>query len=321
MNLSPNGVVVVDKPAGMTSHDVVGIARKLFKTKRVGHTGTLDPDATGVLMLCIGQGTRLAEYLSASSKHYTASVTFGIETDTLDASGAVLAERDASALTEAEVVALLPRFRGTIEQTPPMMSARHHEGKRLYELAREGVTVEREARPVQIDELELTAFASGTQPIAMLEITCSTGTYIRTLAADLGTTAGTGAIMSFLRRTWVGKNIESAFTLAESYTLDALRERAEAGTIAETLLPLPSALRGWTILRLSESQSRDVQHGRALPFADFAPDEADRLVAMPDSNALLALLNANGDLQAIAKSNVNERRLQPVKVFADPQSE
>src|SRR5579871_4611704 len=150
-----DGLLIVDKPAGMTSHDVVNAVRKLFHTKRVGHTGTLDPDATGVLVLCLGQATRLAEYLSASRKHYVTTVVFGVETATQDASGAVIAERDAGFLTAERVAALLPRFRGTILQVPPMVSARHHQGKRLYELAREGVTVEREARQIHIVSLEL----------------------------------------------------------------------------------------------------------------------------------------------------------------------
>ena len=210
-----NGIVVVDKPMGVTSHDVVDAARRLYHTRRVGHTGTLDPDATGVLVLCLGYATRLAEYLSASRKNYIAEVKFGVESDSQDASGEIVAERDASHFSESDLRALLPRFRGTIEQVPPMVSALHHEGKRLYELAREGITVEREARPVQIDRLELLEFAAGTHSVAKIEITCSTGTYIRTLAADLGEAAGTGALMQSLRRTWVGDserdfNLQSA---------------------------------------------------------------------------------------------------------------
>ena len=189
----------------MTSHDVVGVARKLFRTKRVGHTGTLDPDATGVLVLCLGNATRLAEYLSAARKHYVADVVFGIETDSQDASGQVVAERDAAHLTQADVNAILPAFRGAIQQVPPMVSALHHEGQRLYDLARQGIMVERAARAVQIDELELTASIPGAHPTARLEITCSTGTYIRSLAADIGAAAGVGGMMQTLRRTWVGE--------------------------------------------------------------------------------------------------------------------
>ena len=200
-----NGIVVVDKPAGMTSHDVVGVARKLFRTKRVGHTGTLDPDATGVLVLCLGNATRLAEYLSAARKHYVADVVFGVETDSQDASGQVVAERDAAHLTQADVSAILPAFRGAIQQVPPMVSALHHEGQRLYDLARQGIVVERAARAVQIDELELTVWTPGVHPTARLEITCSTGTYIRSLAADIGAAAGVGGMMQTLRRTWVGE--------------------------------------------------------------------------------------------------------------------
>ena len=164
-----NGIVIVDKPMSVTSHDVVDAARRLYHTRRVGHTGTLDPDATGVLVLCLGYATRLAEYLSASRKNYIAEIKFGVESDSQDASGRIIAERDAAHFTEADLVALLPRFRGTIEQIPPMVSALHHEGKRLYELAREGITVERVARPVQIDRLEALDFSAGIHPIAKLE--------------------------------------------------------------------------------------------------------------------------------------------------------
>lgn len=297
-----NGIVVVDKPAGMTSHDVVYQARKLFRTKRIGHTGTLDPDATGVLVLCLGVATRLAEYLSASKKNYVAEVKFGVETDTQDASGQVLAERDASSLTSELLLSLFPRFRGTISQIPPMVSALHHQGKRLYELAREGVTVEREARPVQIARLELLDFTPGTHPVAKVEITCSTGTYIRTLAADLGEAAGCGGMMQSLRRTWVGEE-GRAFTLAEAHTLDELRNRAEAGELETVVLPLASALRSWRQARLDEETLARLRSGQHVRYggADDAPE------------SLVAVLDSNGDVCAVAR--FSEGRLYPVKVL------
>jgi tRNA pseudouridine55 synthase len=299
-----NGIVVVDKPAGMTSHDVVYVARKLFQTKRVGHTGTLDPDATGVLVLCLGPATRLAEYLSAARKHYVAEVTFGVETDTQDASGQVLAERDASHLTEATVRSLLSRFRGRIMQVPPMMSALHHEGQRLYELARAGVTVERAAREVEIASLELTAWAPGETPTAALEITCSTGTYIRTLAADLGAAGGVGGMMLSLRRTWVGASEDRAFTLREAHTLDTLRARAQAGTLDEAVLPPAAALADWPQARLTESEAARIGQGRALEVSSI---DADRRLNWPPvgselEDRMAALLDESGGLQ-------------PVKVF------
>ena len=311
-----HGVVVVDKPGGMTSHDVVAIARKLFRTKRVGHTGTLDPDATGVMVLCLGHATKVAEYLSAARKHYTATVVFGVETDTQDAGGQVLAERDASEITEARVRAILPAFRGTIQQVPPMVSALHHEGKRLYDLARQGITVERAARTLHIDELELTAFTSGAHPVAELEITCSTGTYIRSLASDIGTAAGTGGMMQSLRRTWVGERLDEPnrpFTLANAHTLDELRDRAQAGTLADVVLPLSLALTGWAQARLNGEQTARIRRGQTVTLADI---DAQQLKSWPPvtADAPIALLDEAGEVIALAR--IETQSLHPYKVFA-----
>lgn len=302
-----HGIVVVDKPAGQTSHDVVNSARRLFRTKRVGHTGTLDPDATGVLVLCLGNGTRLAEYLSAARKHYITEVEFGIETDTQDASGQVIAQRDASFLTEAAIRAALPGFRGRILQTPPMVSARHHQGKRLYELAREGVTVEREARPVEIDLLELTAFTPGVHPKATLEVTCSTGVYIRTLAFDLGAALNVGATMATLRRTWVGEQ-DRAFTLAEAHTLEDLRERADGGTLAEVVLPLSTALHAWPQAWVDAEATARLRNGQSLTPAEFTLSSGAGRPETP-----IAIRMAGGDVCAVGR--LVDGRLQPMKVL------
>ena len=307
-----DGIVVIDKPAGMTSHDVVNRARRLFKTKRVGHTGTLDPDATGVLVLCLGQATRLAEYLSASRKHYVAEVLFGVETDTQDASGQVTAERDASHLTEANLRALLPRFQGTIEQIPPMVSALHHQGKRLYELAREGITVERAPRQIQIDALVMTAFVPGEHPLATLEITCSTGTYIRTLSADLGEAAGVGGMMQSLRRTWVGE-AENAFTLEVAQTLEGLQEHADKGTLAEVVLPLAIAVRAWPQAHLTIEQVAHIRQGQTVAVSEVAPTERVNW-HLACAETPLALFDSTHAVCAIARLVAD--RLQPVKVLA-----
>ena len=212
-----NGVLNVDKPAGMTSHDVVGRIRRLAHLKRVGHAGTLDPDATGVLLVCLGQATRLADYLADEGKAYRATVALGATTTTEDASGEVLTRADASHLTENDLAGILPQFVGDIAQTPPMVSAVHHEGKRLYELARQGITVARAARIVHIESLVLESFTPGASAQATLEIECGKGTYIRTLCADLGATLGTGGHMASLCRTRVG-----AFTLETAVPLGDL---------------------------------------------------------------------------------------------------
>lgn len=323
-----HGIVVVDKAAGMTSHDVVGAARKLFRTKRVGHTGTLDPDATGVLVLCLGNATRLAEYLSAARKHYIANVVFGVETTTQDASGQITAQSDAAHITEDTIRGLLSGFRGTIKQIPPMVSALHHEGQRLYDLARQGITVEREARTIHIDELELTGFAHGTHPTATLEITCSTGTYIRSLAADIGAAAGVGGMMQTLRRTWVGESPDETdrpFALNNAYTLDDLRERAQAGTLADVILPIASAVSGWPQVCLTEPQTADIRMGRFVSLTQINSAQCKNLMpqALSAQDASreaeahsppVALTSADGDVIAIAA--LRDNTLFPRKVFA-----
>ena len=305
-----NGILVVDKPEGMTSHDVVDRVRRIFRTKRVGHTGTLDPDATGVLVLCLGQATRLAEYLSASAKHYRAEFAFGARTDTMDGSGAVIETRDTSALTQQDILEILPRYRGKILQTPPMVSARHHEGRRLYELAREGITVEREPRPIDIMALDLLSFVPGPLASASLEITCSTGTYIRVLAEDIGRDAGTGAYMKTLRRTWVGADSACALTLADAHSLDDLQRTADSGAADSALIPLANALRSMPQLRLTEEGLRRLRHGQSVPRCDSAVDVGSDAPA----DCLAAVLDDLGEVCAIVQCGVDS--LRPVKVLA-----
>ncbi len=330
-NPDVNGILVVDKPAGITSHDVVDRVRRLFRTKRVGHTGTLDPDATGVLVLCLGQATRLAEYLASAAKHYEAEFVFGIRTDTMDASGTILDERDASGLTAQSTRELLHNFRGRILQTPPMVSARHHDGRRLYELAREGVTVDREAREVEISELELKEFNPGAHPHATLEVTCSTGTYIRVLAEDMGAAAGTGAMMKSLRRTWVGADAAVAFTLAEAHTLETLeRASASAGhavgqvsgpparTLSELLVPLAAALRWMPQFQVQEDALRRLRQGQSIAAAHIAVGQgsvgAGASNASANAGGLAAILDERGEVCAVVRAEAE--MLRPVKVLA-----
>ena len=212
---SVNGFVVIDKPAGMTSHDVVAKLRKRFNEKRVGHAGTLDPDATGVLLVGVGYVTRLMTYLSGMSKSYVGEVVLGSTTTTLDGSGETTATFDMSAVTLADVEAAASRFVGEIEQIPPMVSALKVDGKRLHELAREGIEVERKARRITIHSL---AVAPTVEPhVFSIDVTCSSGTYIRTLAADLGEVLGGGAHLRRLRRTSIGP-----FTLVDAVGIDEI---------------------------------------------------------------------------------------------------
>src|SRR5437867_3727843 len=232
-----SGVLNVDKPAGPTSHDVVARVRRLTGTRRVGHAGTLDPAATGVLVVLVGVATRLAEYLTELPKRYEAVIRFGLRTDTQDTTGTVLSEADASALTEADVEAALAPFRGEILQTPPMVSAVKVEGKRLYELARRGETVERAARPVTIHELRLEEFHPGREAWGRLVVGCSSGTYVRTLCADLGEALGCGAAMAALRRTAIGP-----FDLSGAVSLEELEQAVANGRLKDHLLPPAAAV-------------------------------------------------------------------------------
>lgn len=219
-----HGFLVIDKPAGWTSHDVVGRVRRLVGERKVGHAGTLDPAATGVLPVAVGDATRIIGFLSSASKTYLAEVTFGVETDSADIDGRVIATADATHVTAEAVEQALVQFRGPIEQIPPMHSAIKVDGKRLYEAARRGETVERAARPVTINELELTQWEA---PVASLCVDCSKGTYIRTLATDLGDALGTGAYLSNLVRVRTGP-----FTIDEAWTLDQLASVFEEGADA-----------------------------------------------------------------------------------------
>src|SRR3954453_14312546 len=231
-----SGVVVVDKPSGPTSFDVVRRVKGLFKAKRCGHTGTLDPTATGVLPICIGHATKIASFVSEGEKEYDAVVRLGEVTDTQDAAGRSLETRPIEGVTEAAVRAALAGFVGLVEQTPPMYSARKVDGKRLYELARAGEEVEREARQGHIDEARLTFFRP---PDAGIFVRCSKGTYLRTLAHDLGQRVGCGAHLRELKRVRVGP-----FALEDSVGLDTLMAAAKEGpeSLDRFLLPISRGL-------------------------------------------------------------------------------
>lgn len=304
-----HGIVIIDKPSGMTSHDVVDRARRIFRTKRVGHTGTLDPEATGVLVVCINNGTRLAQYLSASEKRYEAQFTFGIESDTQDIWGDVVKEADASGISSASVEAALPHFRGAIMQVPPMVSARRHEGRHLYELAREGVTVEREARPIEIYRLEMRDFLPGEKPTCTMEIVCSTGTYIRTIAHDVGQALGVGAVMSSLKRTIIGSGA-NAFDIQHANNLNELTALAKENpdALEHVVLPLSRAVANWPTATLNEETLARIRHGQMLGLDELVFNR------IPNGDEPVALLEVCGDLAAVAQAT--EAGIKPVKVMA-----
>jgi tRNA pseudouridine55 synthase len=273
-----SGVIVVDKPAGITSFDVVARVRRVLGERRVGHAGTLDPMATGVLPVCVGEATKLVPFLVSGDKEYEAEACLGVTTDTLDATGTVLAETNAENVSPADVEAALPGFRGSILQTPPMHSAVRVDGKRLYDLARQGIEVDRAARPIEVHALELIAWAP---PRLGLRVRCGKGTYIRSLIADLGQALGVGAHMTALRRTRVG-----AFDLAAAVALDAL----DATT---PLLAPAAALADHAALTLDADQVRDVRAGKVRAVAALpVPAGAREHVRLLDPAGVLVAVAA-----------------------------
>lgn len=253
-------MLVVDKPVGMTSHDVVGRVRRLAGQRKVGHTGTLDPDATGVLVVCLGRATRLARFIQDGSKTYLATVRFGQSTWTQDASGEVLSEASAAHLDAAAVRSVLATLTGDIEQIPPMVSAVKVDGERLHVKARRGEEVEREPRSVTVHEFTLEAFRAGERAEADVTVKCSAGTYVRTLAHDAGERLGVGAHLTALRRT-----ANSGFTEEEAATLDVLEQAAADGAFEDRVLPMAHAVRALPAIEVDAEGARSVSMGQALP--------------------------------------------------------
>lgn len=268
-----NGVLVIDKPAGFTSFDVVAVMRGLSRQRKIGHTGTLDPMATGVLPLLLGCATRAESLLPDTDKTYEAGFQLGLTTDTQDSSGKVLSEQKSCFSRETVEQALL-RFRGNILQVPPMYSAIRKDGRRLYDLARQGIEVEREARPVTIYECLLLSFEEENQT-GSLKIRCSSGTYVRTLCADLGETLGCGAVMTSLRRTSA-----CGFSLADAVALESARTLSRE-EIECLLIPTERLFLRYPSVCITQAQAVRFQNGGALMLerTDISPkDRADGAV-------------------------------------------
>ncbi len=259
---SISGILLLDKPAGMSSNQALQRVKRLYAAAKAGHTGSLDPLATGVLPLCFGEATKFSQYLLDADKVYETRITLGISTQTGDAEGEVIARADASGLSEARVEEVLADFRGEIEQTPPMHSAIKRDGKPLYKLARAGIEVERPTRTVRIDRLELRGLTISEQSRLDVEVACSKGTYIRSLAADIGDALGTGGHVELLRRTAVGPfAIENCVSMD---TLQALRDRDELAAMDALLLPMDRALEHLPLLRLPESSGFYLSQGQPV---------------------------------------------------------
>lgn len=275
--MTPFGLLNIDKPQGITSHDVVAAVRRGTGIKKVGHAGTLDPIATGVLIICVGNATRLSQYVMDHDKVYHATLRLGIDTDTYDVEGTIV-QTSENTISQNEVEAILPKFRGDVQQIPPMYSAIKKDGKKLYELAREGKTIEREPRPVTIHELDIMRWDF---PEVDLHVKCTAGTYIRSLAHDIGQETGLGGHLTALRRVSSGD-----FHVEDAVELDTLKAAFADGTWKHYLRPGEIAVRTMHRLDLSTEQVKIVQNGGFIP--------------RQSSDATLAsVFNEQGDLIAI----------------------
>ena len=310
-----DGVLNVLKPPGMTSHDVVYFIRRVSGVKKTGHTGTLDPGAAGVLVVCVGRATRLARFLPSDEKEYRAEMTLGVTTSTGDSFGEIHARRDASSITESRLREALKRFTGRVEQVPPMTSAVRSHGKKLYELARAGITVERPARVVHITSLELirgSDWGSG-EPKALIHVICSKGTYIRTLCEDIGNHLGCGAHMSFLVRTRAG-----AFNIARSRTLEEIQgAAAPGGELRNLLVTMDDALGVYPAVTVKMGATAAVSSGANLylPGVEEAPENLPEgtLVRLQGTEGLLAVAELRLDPESQGRVY-----FKPVCVLAQP---
>lgn len=279
-----SGVLVVDKPVGLSSHDVVQIVRRGTGIRRAGHTGTLDPRASGVLVILLGPAVRLSEFVSAEDKRYQATIRLGSSTDTYDSEGAPSAPEVDVDVSREEFEELLKGYVGEIEQTPPPYSAIKVQGKRAYEMARKGEEVELEPRIIQVHSLELLEWAL---PEVVVDVHCSSGTYVRSLAHDIGEELGVGAHLVGLRRTKSGR-----FTLRDAVSMRQLRDDFETGTWAKNLIPAAEALGDWPAVELDEEMLQKVRNGNRIPAEAGAKGQAR---AVSQEGELVAIVEVDGD--------------------------
>jgi len=291
---SISGVLVVDKPVGLTSHEVVQIIRRGTYIRRAGHTGTLDPRASGVLVVLLGPAVRLSEYVSASDKRYQAVVLLGKTTDTYDADGRVLTSNPVDNITEAQFEETLQQFVGEIEQVPPPYSAIKIKGRKAYEMAREGEDFDLQPRKINVYSLELLEWAP---PEAVIDVYCSSGTYIRSLANDLGKMLGCGAHLVGLRRTKSGR-----FTLRDAVPLRKLRESFDDGSWYQYVIPAAEALSDWPSIELTEANVDAIRHGHRVP-GEAGIGKMARGISL------------DGELVALLEFDAASNEWQPKKVF------
>ncbi len=289
-----SGVLVVDKPIGLTSHDVVQVVRRGTGIRRAGHTGTLDPRASGVLVILIGPAVRLSEYVSASDKRYQATIRLGSSTDTFDADGRITESFPVDSISEEQFNEHLQKFVGEMEQVPPPYSAVKVKGRKAYEMAREGEEVDLAPRIINVYSLEILEWAP---PEAVIDVYCSSGTYVRSLANDLGKALGTGAHLVGLRRTKSGR-----FTLRDAVPLRRLQEAFDAGNWYRHLIPAAEALADWPMVELDADQVELIRHGHRIP-------------AEPGQTGWVRGVSTQGDLVGLLEVDEETQEWQPRKVF------
>lgn len=302
MDSAMEGILPIYKPAGMTSHDVVAKARKLLNIRRIGHTGTLDPQVTGVLPLCVGRATRLVEYIQELPKEYKAVMVFGFATDTEDTTGAIVAKQEIVDLSKEQLLHTIQQFVGEIEQIPPMYSAVKVNGKRLYELAREGKMIERKSRKafiydISIDELKLNLEC----PEVSFHVTCSKGTYIRTLCVDIGRALNVPSVMKKLIRTRTGH-----FTLEDCVTLEQLEALCEAGQAHSVLIPADQGIKHFPSITVNEVEANRLYNGLQISVNE---------AAFSSNNQLVRAYENSGVFMGVFQFLAEQRRIVPIKVF------
>ena len=296
-----NGILVIDKPADTTSAKVVAIVKKLLGAGKAGHTGTLDPFATGVLACCINRATKLARFFLQGNKKYEAVLHLGIETDTQDSTGVVTATCDKTAFSEAAILAVFKQFEGTIEQLPPVYSALKHEGTPLYKLARKRKPVQKPRRRVFISSIEILEI---DPPFVRFEVSCSAGTYIRTLCADIGTFLGCGGHLKELRRFE-----SSGFTIAQAVPLSELKKLALSGELPKRIISMSNALQGMSEHIADKDLTDKIKHGNILTKSDITPAETD------GSEGYIKVLDTEKDLIAVLKHTTASNRYNYCCVF------
>jgi len=307
-----DGILNIDKPSGRTSFNIVATVKRLTGERRVGHAGTLDPAATGVLPVCIGQGTRIIEFLVDTTKAYRAEIELGVATDTYDSSGRITQTGDHSGINQSQLESALTTFRGPIQQTPPMYSAIKYQGKRLYQLARAGIEVERQSRPNKIHHLELTNWQP---PVATLEIVCDKGTYIRSLAHDLGQVLGCGANLKSLVRLRCG-----LFDLRDAISLPQLEDACRYGYWQRFVYPIDTVISHWMAMVVSDDEGQAIKNGRPLAFKNGDNGEGTRHPKQR-SPALASYANrcriytTDGYFLGVLHFNQEKEEWQPEKVF------